>query len=101
MGDGVTVEVDGERWVAQRLIFADPAGSYEVTCQTVGRHPATLSIGELPRFHSDRDKLLLQVGALVTAVVTVAAVATILLTSALRRRTRPARLLRQRTGSAR
>ncbi|MGA3537766.1 hypothetical protein ACK8GE_00465 [Micromonosporaceae bacterium DT194] len=98
-GLGVAIDVDGERWVAQRLISAEPAGSYDVTCLTFGRHPATLSIGELPRFHSDRDRFLLQVGALGTAGITVVAVGLLLLIPALRRRSRRAHLEREPAGS--
>lgn len=79
MQSPVTAEFDGSTWRGMATVEAEPAGRYQVTCQSINGVSAPLAIGEAPTLNADRNRILgtvalialLGLAVAITAVVAV------------------------------
>ena len=79
MQSPVTAEFDGSTWRGMATVEAEPAGRYQVTCESINGVSAPLAIGEAPTLNVGRNRVLgtvalialLGLAVAVTAVVAV------------------------------
>lgn len=82
LSDGLTLEVDGERWRGLQMMYVKPVGTYTLTCTVSDEHvTSSFSIGDPPRFHDARSRALagLAASALASLSVLVGAVLTVVI----------------------